>query len=465
MESLLSSWVTTLNGAIWTPLCFAVALCGLYFTFRTKGLQFTSTKKLINFLSGKDRSEQSTEADSNAVAFSPLQAVATSLSGSVGTGTIVGVAGAVLSGGPGAVFWIWVIGLIGMIVKYVEIVMSMKYRVRNEKNELCGGPMFYISTGLNSKFLSIFYSLSLIFASIVSGNLVQINSIATISKDVFPFPHIELIVGIVLSIMFVFIMLGGTKGIAKISEVMAPIFCGGYILFALAVIFYHYKNIPAVFSMIFSYAFKMKSLMGGTLGYTIMTAVRYGFARGLGAAEIGIGTGAIAHGTSNEKDPYKEGLLGLFEVFISCFVVCTCTALVLLINDPSIPARYNEAISTGGLESLEHMDNSLTLLTNSFASILGSGANIFMWICIFLFAYTTVIGFYFYGVRAYEFVFGYKTSIIYKIIFLTSIVIAPIMTGGLVWELNDLASGFMLIINLTAIILLRKKFFNKDDTL
>ncbi len=459
MMKSLSSMIVQINEMIWTPLYVIVALCGLYFTLKLKGLQFTHFGKVINFLTGKDRT---TERNPNEVAFSPLQAVATSISGSVGTGTIVGIASAVLTGGPGAVFWIWVIGLIGMIIKYVEIVLSMKHRVRNEKNEICGGPMFYISKGLNSKFLAIAYSLALIFASLVSGNIVQINSIANISKSVFPGPNVELIVGIVLAILFIFIILGGTKGIAKISEIMAPIFCGGYIIFALAVILSHYKNIPTVFSLIFTDAFTLQSAAGGAMGYSLMTAVRYGLSRGISAAEIGIGTGAIAHGASSEKDPYKEGLLGIFEVFISCFVVCTFTALVLLLCDPSIPARYGEAIASGGLGALEHMDNSLTLLTKSFATILGGGANIFMWVCIFLFAYTTVIGFYFYGVRAYEYIFGVKTGIIFKIVFIVAILIAPMLTGGLVWQLNDLATALMLVINLVAVILLRKKIFKKD---
>jgi len=462
MESLIS----IINEVIWPPLYVIVFLVGLYFTFRSKCLQFTSSRRVFRFLFGKDNAdgaEQDNKQEEGKVAFSPLQAVATSLSGAVGTGNVVGITAAVLTGGPGAIFWVWILGLIGMILKYVEIVISMKFRVRNEHNETCGGPMFYISQGLNCNFLAKLFALIVVFTSFVGGNIVQINSIASITRKSFPIPNIELIVGIASAVLFVFIMLAGTKGIGKISEVMTPIFCGGYIIFGVIVICYHYQNIPAVFSMIFESAFNVKSVSGGALGYSILTAMRYGVARGIGCSEIGMGIGAIAHGSSHEKDPYKEGLLGIFEVFVSCFIVCTFSVVVMLISDISIPERYNAALAAGGVENLENLACSLTLLTNSFASVLGnSGANVFMWVCIFLFAYTTVIGYYFYGVRSYEYVFGGKTTIIYKIIFLAVIVFSPLLKGGLVWELNDIGSALLLGVNIIVLFLLRKKFFNKD---
>ena len=437
---------------------------GIYFTIKTKGLQFTKFNDVINFLFGKDHQKKNDgEKDNNDVAFSPLQAVATSLSGAVGTGNVVGITAAVLTGGPGAIFWVWILGLLGMVLKYVEIVLAVKYRTKNEHNEVCGGPMYYISQGLNSKFLANFFAILVVLGSIVGGNVVQINSIASISKNVFPIANIELIVGVTLAALFVLIMFTGTKGIGKISEIMTPIFCGGYIIFALAVICYHYKNIPYVFSMIFRDALDVKSFVGGSLGYTILTAMRYGIARGTGCGEIGMGTGAIAHAASSEKDPYKEGLLGIFEVFVSCFVVCTCSVLVLLITDVSIPERYNAALMTGGLESLENLDCSLTLLTNSFATILGTkGANIFMWICIFLFAYTTTIGYFFYGERSFEYVFGRKFSFIFKIAFIIIMIYSPMLKGGFVWEVNDLSLGVMIAVNIFALFLLRKKFFDKN---
>lgn len=462
MESL----VGMVNEVMWTPLYIFIFLIGIYFTFRSKFLQFTSVRKVWRFLLGKDHAEDSSSSkeNKNEVSFSPLQAVATSLSGAVGTGNVVGITAAILTGGPGAIFWVWVLGLIGMILKYVEIVIAMKFRVKNENNETCGGPMFYISKGLNSNFGGKLFALLIVFASFVGGNIIQINSISSITRKSFPVANIELIVGISLAVLFLFIILKGTKAIGKISEIMAPIFCGGYIIFAVVVIAFHYKNIPHVFALIFDNALSLKSLTGGSLGYTILTAMRYGIARGVGCGEIGMGIGSIAHGSSNEKDPYKEGLLGIFEVFISCFVVCTCSVLVMLISDVTIPERYNAALISGGLESLENLDCSLTLLTNSFATILGNeGANVFMWICIFLFAYTTVIGYYFYGVRSYEYVFGCKTSIIYKVLFLAVIVFSPFLKGGLVWQLNDFATGLLLGVNIIAMFLLKKKFFNKNE--
>lgn len=462
MESIIS----LLNETLWTPLYVIVFILGIYFTIKTRGLQFSKFHSVINYLLGKDKDNTNSDKeqnDHNSVSFSPLQAVATSLSGAVGTGNVVGITAAILTGGPGAIFWVWVLGIFGMIIKYVEIVLAMKFRVKNENNELCGGPMFYIEKGLNNKFLANFYAILIILGSLVAGNIVQINSISSITRTTFPIANIELIVGIVLAVLFIFIMLTGTKGIGKISEIMTPIFCGGYIIFSLAVVFYHYKNIPQVFSMIFDNALNFKSFTGGTLGYTILTAVRYGVARGIGCGEIGLGTGAIAHGASSEKDPYKEGLLGIFEVFISCFVVCTCSVLVLLICDVSIPEKYNAALAAGGIESLDHMDGSLTILTNSFASILGTnGSHIFMWVCIFLFAYTTVIGYFFYGERCFEYVFGKKYSFIFKALFIITMVLAPMLKGGLVWELNDLANALMLAVNMIVIFLLRKKFFNKN---
>ena len=466
-EKVMEGLIGKINEVIWPPLYIVVFLAGIYFTLKSRGLQFTSVRKVVNFLLGKDNSDKKEDKQNlqNEVAFSPLQAVATSLSGAVGTGNVVGITTAILTGGPGAIFWVWVLCLIGMILKYVEIVIAMKFRTKNENNETCGGPMFYISNGLKSNFGGKLFALFIVLASFIGGNVIQINSIASITKKSFPIANIELIVGIVLAVLFVFIILKGTKAIGKISEIMTPIFCGGYIIFAIAVIAFHYKNIPHVFSLIFDNALDFKSLTGGTLGYSILTAMRYGIARGVGCGEIGMGTGAIAHGSSLEKDPYKEGLLGIFEVFISCFVVCTCSVFVMLISDVSIPERYNAALISGGLESLENLDCSLTLLTNSFVTILGnSGANIFMWICIFLFAYTTVIGYYFYGVRCYEYVFGCKTSLIYKIAFLAVIVLSPFLKGGLVWQMNDIANGLLLAFNIVAVFLLRKKFFNRDES-
>ena len=299
---------------------------GLFLTIKTGGLQFRRfgymmKNTLLGLFTGHHR-------DQDEAGVSPFQAVATAMAGTIGTGSIAGLATAITSGGPGAVFWMWVSALLGMVTKYAEIVLSLKFREKNDSGQWIGGPMYYIKNGLHAKWLAVSFAVFAMIACLGTGNATQSNSIAVAlesTMDVRPW-----ITGVVLTIIAAAVILGGMRRIASVNEKLVPFMAVFFVGCSVAALILNAQKIPAAFALIFREAFHFRAAAGGAAGYGIMLAMRYGFARGIFSNEAGLGSAPIAHAASSTKDPVRQGLWGMFEVFFTTIIICTCSALVLL---------------------------------------------------------------------------------------------------------------------------------------
>ena len=447
MENFLNSVAEinkAVNNVIWGwPLMILLLGIGLWLTIRTHGIQFGKFGYVMKNTLGKIFKREKT-ADKGAV--TPFQAVSTALSATVGTGNIAGVAGAIALGGPGAVFWMWVAALLGMATKYSEIVLAIRYRERNKKGDWIGGPMYYIKNGLgkNWKWLAAIFCILGTLASFGIGNIAQINTISNAFNNVIThFSGIEsnvtyLIIGIILAILLGLILIGGIKRIGAVTEKLVPFMAAIYIIFALVIVFANIKNIGSAFGMIFSCAFgDFRAIGGGAAGFGIMMAMRRGFSRGMFSNEAGLGSAPIAHAAADAKGPVQQGIFGVFEVFIDTIVICTLTALVILMSGVDITWGQNAGVE---------------LTTSAFSTILGQDfATIFMAIAIFCFAFSTAIGWGLYGSRCVEYLFGTKAIRFYQVIFILVVIAGATMDLGLVWDISDTLNGMMAIPNLIAL--------------
>ncbi len=447
---------------IWTPLYFLLFGLGIFFTVKTNFFQVRKFKFMLQKTIGIifDKKHSNVKG-----AFTPWQAVTTSLASTIGVGSIVGVSTAIVVGGPGAIFWMWVISFFGMMTKYAEIVLALKFRKKNDKGEWCGGPMYYIRDGLKIPILAYIFAISLIIASFTTGNILQINSISFILKDYVP----NLFVGLIIAFIIALIVIGGMQSIGKITAKLVPIMGILYIFGSIFTLIINIKYVPSAFVSIFQEAFKLKSFSGGSLGYGIFAAMHYGIARGTTSNEAGMGSAPIAHAASNLNEPVEQGLYGILEVFVSSFIICTATALVILIGHVYDKIIYGDAIFKFGMDGLKNLDNGGVLTAKSFASAMGSVSNVFITLCIIFFALSTIIGWFYYGEKGVEFFFGKKLTSFYKFAFLVAIIIGATIDINLVWELSDISNGLMAIPNLVALILLApivlnetKKYFKED---
>ena len=391
----------TLNGIVWglpaTVLIFGV---GLYLSIRTGFLQFTKFGTVWKNTIGKIF-HRTTEAGHGAV--TPFQAVCTALAATVGTGNIAGVAGAIAIGGPGAVFWMWISALLGMVTKYSEVTLAVHYRQKNKHGDWVGGPMYYIENGLGKKwkFLGILFAIFGVFAVFGTGNATQVNTIvASIDTALISFGVMEagstatlnLILGIVITVLVGMILLGGIKRIGHVAERLVPIMALLYVVLGLGIIIVHIDNLPTAFSSIVKGAFNPSAVTGGVVGAAFV-AVQKGVARGIFSNEAGLGTASIAHAGAEVNDPVQQGLFGVFEVFVDTIIICTFTALVILCS--GVPITYGAA---AGAE----------LTISGFTSTYGNWITIFTAVAMCCFAFTTILGWGLYGARCSEYLFGEK---------------------------------------------------------
>ena len=435
---------SSINSFIWGwPVMILLIGVGVLLTVRSRGIQFSKFGYAMKNTLGKIFKKHSTNDDG---AVTPFQALTTALSATVGTGNIAGVAGALALGGPGAIFWMWVAALVGMATKYSEITLAIRYRERNAKGDWVGGPMYYIKNGLGKKWIwlgGLFCVLGLL-ASFGIGNIAQVNtmasSIVTAVNQFFPADTqiLNLIVGIILAIIIALIIIGGIKRIGKVTEKLVPFMAAIYIIGTLIIVFANIKNIGPTFGMIFSGAFGgWESIGGGVVGFTIMNAMKRGFSRGIFSNEAGLGSAPIAHAAADTKGPVQQGIYGIFEVFIDTFVICTLTALSIMMS---------------GIEIGWGADAGAELSTAAFSSVFGADFSvIFMAIAIICFALSTVIGWALYGSRCVEFLFGTKAIRVYQVIFILVVVAGATMDLGLVWDISDTLNGMMAIPNLIAL--------------
>lgn len=419
------------NQFVWGPVMLAVLLgLGVYLSIRTGFFQLTkfhlAMKTTIGSLFHKQK-----KAKKGGI--TPFQAVSTALAGTLGTGNIVGVSTAIVSGGPGAVFWMWISAFFGMITKYAEVVLAIKFRRKNRKGEYVGGPMYYIEEGLHCKPLAMVFAFLCICASFGIGNMTQSNSVSEALGSTF---HLnKLLVGITLAVFVGMVMLGGVKRIGKITERVVPFMGIFYTLFAVLVVFLNRDQLGEAFGLIFKYAFNVKAAAGGGAGYLISTAMRYGVSRGVFSNEAGLGSAPIAHAAADTESPVKQGMWGIFEVFFDTIVMCTLTTLVIL---------------TSGLWDCGATGATLTLA--AFAKTLGLGASNIVSISMIFFAFATIIGWAYYGEKCIEYLFGTQRAVkTYRIVYVLFVVVGATTNLGLIWSISDSLNGMMAIPNIIAV--------------
>lgn len=450
MNSLVQT-ITDVNGKVndfvWGPVMLVFFLfVGFMFTVRTGIFQITHFKYWIDvtFLNIFRKKEVRKTKDAHAI--SQFQSLCTALAATIGTGNIAGVATAIAAGGPGAVFWMWLSAFLGTMTNFAENTLGIKYRSKNEKGEWVGGAMYYIERGLGLKWLAVIFACFCALASFGIGNMSQVNSIASGLHNSFGIsPQIT---AIILMVFVALVILGGIKRIASVAEKIVPFMAIAYIIGGLIVIFCNISNVPAAFGLIFREAFNFRSAAGGVAGYGVSIAMRKGISRGVFSNEAGLGSSVMVHSASDVKEPVVQGMWGIFEVFADTLVVCTITALVILTSGVYDMNAYASAIAAG-----EEVVSGAALTSNAFASIIPYGDK-FVAVGIMLFAFSTVLGWSFYGERAIGYLFGDKAVPVYKVIFVFIIYFGCTASLDLVWNISDTFNGLMSIPNLIAITLL-----------
>ncbi|MCF8469819.1 MAG: sodium:alanine symporter family protein [Parvibaculum sp.] len=433
----IEEFVRTVDGYLWGPwMLAALALTG---AFLTVGLRFVPWRKLPAAF--KLAVQPSTgEGD-----ISPFQALMTALAATVGTGNIAGVATAIYFGGPGALFYMWVIALVGMATKYSEAVCAVAYREVDELGNHVGGPMYYIKNGVGAKFPRLAFVLAPAFAVFTAlagfgiGNGVQANSVAQVLHENFAVPNV--VTGLVLMVVVGLVLIGGIRRIADVASALVPSMIVLYMGAGLVVLAINYAALPDAFALIFRSAFTPSAAEGGFAGATVMLAIRWGFARGIFSNEAGLGSAAIAHAAAKTNDPIQQGLVGMLGTFIDTLVVCTVTGLVIVTS----------GIWTDGL-------NGAALTSGAFEAALPFGGTIVA-ICLALFSFTTLLGWSYYGERAVEFLFGVKAILPYRVVWVLAVPIGALTSLNFIWLLADALNAMMAIPNLIALLILSPAIF------
>lgn len=432
----------TVNSFLWDfLLLFLLCGTGIYFTFRLKFIQLRRFPSAFKYVFGNIKLKGKKADDSG---MSSFQALATAVAAQVGTGNLAGAATAIVSGGPGAVFWMWLSAFFGMATIFSEATLAQKFKSVKD-GKVTGGPVYYIRAafqGKFGKFLAAFFSVAIIAALGFMGNMVQSNSIGEAFYSAFGVSR--LLVGLIVAAISAFVFIGGTKRIVSLTEKLVPIMAGFYILGCVILLIINARHIPEAFSSIFVMAFHPRSVAGGVLGVTVQKAMRYGVARGLFSNEAGMGSTPHAHALAKVKHPCDQGLVAMMGLFIDTFVILTLTALVILTTGVLGSVDAQGALITG-----------VTLAQNAFVSSFGSFGNVFIAICMFFFAFSTIVGWYFFGETNVRYLFGGKLSkTVYATLVVCFIVIGSCLKVDLVWELSDLFNGLMVIPNLTALLAL-----------
>lgn len=463
MLETISSINQVVNDFIWgVPAMVCIIGVGILLSVRTNFIQIRKFPYAIKITIG--RMFKKKEAGDGAM--TPFQAVCTALAGTVGTGNIAGVAGAIAIGGPGAVFWMWCSAVLGMCTKFAEVTLAVHFRQRNQEGDWVGGPMYYIQNGLDKhwQFLAVLYSLFGTLTVFGTGNATQVNTIVTaIDSAVIQFVHLSdtfisnmnLIIGILVAMIVAMVLLGGVKRIGSVSEKLVPFMAVFYIVLSIGVVVLNYRHLPYVFTSIFEGAFRPEAFTGGVIG-SLFVSMKKGVSRGIFSNEAGLGTGSIAHACADTHKPVKQGMFGIFEVFADTIVICTLTAMVILCS--GTPVAYGQA---AGAE----------LTIAGFTSTYGGWASLFTAVALCCFAFTTIIGWGLYGSRFAAFLF--KTDKIIKPFFVVYSFVAILgatLDLGLLWGIADTFNGLMSIPNLIALLLLSgtvadltKQYFSKNS--
>jgi alanine or glycine:cation symporter, AGCS family len=421
----LEKIIGTLSGIVWGPPMLVLLVgTGLYLTIILKGMQFRALPHAFKLIWAKDHGH---EGD-----ISHFAALMTALAATVGIGNIVGVATAITMGGPGAVFWMWMTGLVGMATKYSEAVLAVKYREKGEHG-MRGGPMYYLSKGVGLPWLGTLFAIFTACATFGIGNMTQANATAKIFEATFHIPTAA--TGIVLTLLTGLVILGGIKTIGKFTSFLVPFMIFGYVGVSLTVLFIHFSEIPHALGLIFGAAFSPSAATGGFVGATVAAAMRFGIARGVFSNESGLGSAPIAAAAARTNDPVKQALVSMTQTFIDTLVVCTMTAMVIL-----TATSWTKGVSASELTSA------------SMAETLGSTGSVIVAVATALFAYSTLIGWNYYGEKAIEYLFGHKSIKIYRVFFTVAVMIGATVSLEFVWNFSDLMNGMMAIPNLIGLL-------------
>ena len=440
----IENFFTSIGNFIWGwPLMILLVGTGVWLTLMLKGLQFRQLGHSL-YLALIKRKEEGSEGD-----ITHFQALMTALSATVGTGNIAGVATAIAAGGPGALFWMWITGLVGMATKYSEAVLAVKYRTKDKYGSMCGGPMYYITHGLGLKWLGVLFALFASIAAFGIGNMVQSNSVADAVNATFHIPFY--ITGLVLMVATGFVTIGGIKSIGKVTGVLIPIMIITYLAGALTILLLKIDLIPQAFALIFKKAFTPAAGIGGFLGSSVMLTIRMGISRGVFSNESGLGSAPIAAAAAQTKSPVTQALVSMTQTFIDTIVVCTMTGLVLIVS-----GAWNNG-ETGA---------ELTLIAFQ-QELPGYWGNLIVTMGLILFAYSTLLGWSYYGEKSIEYLFGEKAVMPYRYIFVLFVGIGAVLKLNLVWAMADVFNGLMAIPNLIALLALSpviasetKKYFS-----
>lgn len=430
---LLNNIILQINDFLWTYILIALLLIlGIYFSFKTKFVQFRYIKEMFRLLGDGISSKKDGSVSS-------FQAFCISTASRVGTGNLAGIAIAISIGGPGAIFWMWLIAFIGSASSFVESTLAQIYKQKNDDGSFKGGPAYYIEKGLNKKWMGILFSILITITFGLIFNSVQSNTITLAFNNAFGTGR--LIVGIVLTLITMFAIFGGVHRIAKISEVLVPIMALAYIAVAIFTLIINITEIPSVIKLIFENAFGIKEFAGGTLGATMLMGIK----RGLFSNEAGMGSSPNAAATADVTHPVKQGLIQTLGVFTDTILICSCTAFIILLS---------------GIDFTDTSISGIQITQKALSAQVGSWGNYFIAICILLFAFSSIVGNYYYGESNIEFLTEKKSYLfVYRIFVVFMVFFGSIAEVEVVWNLADVFMGLMAIINLVAITLLSKQAF------
>lgn len=437
---------SAVNSFVWgIPAMVCIIGVGLLLSIRTGFIQFRKFGYTFKVTLGRIFHKK--EAADGSI--TPFQAVCTALAATVGTGNIAGVAGAIVIGGPGAVFWMWISALLGMCTKFSEVTLAVHFREKNKHGDWTGGPMYYIKNGLGPKWrwMAVLFALLGVLTVFGTGNATQVNTITSAVNTALLSCHVidassvsvsSLIIGIIIAVLVALILLGGIKRIGRVAEMLVPFMALLYIILALGVIFLNIDRVPGVFASIFEGAFSPASVTGGVVG-SFFLSMQKGVARGIFSNEAGLGTGSIAHATADTDHPVKQGFFGIFEVFADTIIICTMTALVILCS--GVPVNYGT-------------DAGAELTINGFIATYGNWVSIFTAVALCCFAFSTILGWGLYGTRCIEFLFGTWINKPFMVVYSLVAIIGATADLGLLWSVAETFNGLMSIPNLIALFLL-----------
>ncbi len=432
--NLLNDFILKFNDVLWTYILIAMLLVlGVYFSFKTKFVQFRYIKEMFRLLG------DGFSADKKKGSISSFQAFCISTASRVGTGNLAGIAIAISVGGPGAIFWMWLIALIGAASSFVESTLAQIYKEKAEDGSFRGGPAYYMQKGLNKRWMGVIFSILITIAFGLIFNSVQSNTITLAFKDAFGVDR--LIVGIILTLITLFVIFGGVHRVAKVSEVIVPIMALAYIAVALFILITNITEVPSILKLIIENAFGFKEFVGGTLGGALLMGIK----RGLFSNEAGMGSAPNAAATADVTHPVKQGLIQTLGVFTDTIIICSCTAFIILLS---------------GVNYLDKSVTGIQLTQRALSAQVGPWGNTFIAICILLFAFSSIVGNYYYGESNIEFLSKNKIVLyVYRFLVVGMVLFGSIAEIDIVWNLADVFMGLMAITNLIAITMLSKQAF------